>query len=390
MRLLVAALALSSASIAGDPVFYRDVLPILQRRCQECHRAGEIGRMPLTTYENVRPWARAIREAVVARRMPPWSADPQFGKFRNDLSLDAGEIATLARWAERGAAAGDPAEAPAPRRFPDGWRAAQPDAVFEMPTDFEVPAAGEVDYQYFTTPTNFTEDKWVEMAEVRPGAREVVHHAIVMVRPPSGGYYRWGEYLAGYAPGMLPQTWKPGYARLIPAGSELVFQLHYTGNGKAARDRTRIGLVFAKQPPRYRIRAMRASDHSFAIPPGADNHRVEASAAIYEAAALAGMRPHMHLRGRAFEFRAVFPDVETRILLRVPRYDFNSQPYYYLDEPIELPRGTRIECTAWFDNSVNNARNPDPKATVVWGEQSWEEMMIGWFDVAVPVGRGQP
>jgi hypothetical protein len=389
VRLPAVALAFAALAAAGDPTFYREVLPILQRRCQECHRPGEIGRMPLGTYEQVRPWARAIREAVVSKRMPPWSADPQYGKFRNDLSLDAAEIATLANWADRGAPAGNPADAPPPRRFAEGWRAAMPDAVFEMPVDFEVPASGEIDYQYFTVPTSFTEDKWVEIAEVRPGAPDVVHHAIVMVRPPGTGYYRWGEYLAGYAPGMLPQTWKPGYARLIPAGSDLVFQLHYTSNGRAARDRTRIGLVFAKSPPQYRIRAMRASTSSFAIPPGAPDHRVESSTAVHEPSALAGMRPHMHLRGTAFEFRAVFPSGETRILLRVPRYDFNSQPYYYLEEPIELPRGTRIECTAWYDNSPNNPRNPNPNATVYWGEQSWDEMMIGWFDVAVPVSAAR-
>ncbi len=373
--------------LAAEISFHRDVLPILQRRCQQCHRQGDIGPMPLLIYRDARPWAKAIREAVVLKRMPPWSADPAYGKFRNDLSLTPEEIRTVASWVDAGAPEGDPATAPPPRRFPEGWRAIEPDAVFEMPVEFHVPSAGALDYQYFAVPTNFTKDQWIEMAEVRPGDRGVVHHAIVMVRSPvSDVFRRSGEYLAGYAPGMLPQVWKPGQARLIPAGSELIFQLHYTANGKATSDRTRIGLVFAKSPPGHRIVAMRASNHWLAIPPGDGDHRVEAATTIHEDAALAGMRPHMHLRGRAFEFRAVYPTGESQILLRVPRYDFNWQPYYYLETPIPLPRGTRIECTAWYDNSPNNPRNPDPRSEVRWGEQSWDEMMIGWFDVAIALG----
>ncbi|MGH9672039.1 MAG: thiol-disulfide isomerase, partial [Bryobacteraceae bacterium] len=197
------ALALAS----GDVTFHRDVLPILQRRCQECHRPGEIGPMPLLGFEQTRPWAKAIREAVLAKRMPPWQADPRHGRFRNDTSLTAREIETIASWVDAGAPAGNPGDAPVPRQFPDGWRAAMPDAVFEMPVEFSVPASGTISYRYYVVPTNFTEDKWVELAEVRPGDRQVVHHAIVMVRPPGGGYYRWGEYLAGYAPGMMPQIW---------------------------------------------------------------------------------------------------------------------------------------------------------------------------------------
>jgi len=374
---------------AGEITFHADVLPILQRRCQECHRAGEIGPMPLLSYQQARPWAKSIREAVLMKRMPPWSADPRYGKFRNDLSMTPAEIRTVVEWADSGAPEGHPSQAPPPRQFPEGWRAITPDAVFEMPAEARVPASGELDYQYFVVPTGFTEDKWVEMAEVRPSNRGVVHHAIVTTRSAGdGGYYRRGEYLAGYAPGMLPQIWKPGQARLIPAGADLIFQLHYTANGKAGTDRTRIGLVFAKQPPRWRIQAMRTSTHWLAIPPGAANHQEEASTMIHEEVAMAGMRPHMHLRGKAFEFRAVYPTGETQILLRVARYDFNWQPYYYLETPIVLPRGTRIDCTAWYDNSANNPRNPDPTAHVGWGEQSWDEMMIGWFDVAVELKPG--
>ncbi len=379
---------LAAADVRTAPAtFHRDVLPILQNRCQTCHRPGEIGPMPLETYAQTRPWARSIREAVLLKRMPPWHADPRHGKFVNDLSLTPAEIQTLAAWADAGAPEGSAAEAPPPRRFADGWRIPKPDAVFEMPADFHVPASGTLDYQYFAVPTGFTEDRWVEMAEVRPSNRAVVHHAIVTVRAPSdGGWYR-GQYLAGFAPGMSPQIWKPGQARLVPAGSYLAFQLHYTANGKAGVDRTRVGLVFAKRPPESRILAMRASHHWLSIPAGAADYRVEASTTLSEPVSLVAMRAHMHLRGKSFEFRAVYPTGETQILLRIPRYDFNWQPYYYLAEPISLPAGTRIEGTAHYDNSANNPRNPDPTVEVNWGEQSWEEMMIGWFDVAVPVAR---
>ena len=374
--------------LAAPVTFYKDALPILQQRCQQCHRPGEIGPMPLLGYADVRPWAKAIREAVLLKRMPPWHADPHYGKFSNDLSLTPAEIRTLVAWVDAGAPEGSPADSPPPRRFVDGWRIAQPDAIFEMPDDFHVPASGTLDYQYFLVPTNFREDRWVEMLEVRPGNREVVHHAIVMTRPPTdGGSSRWGRYLAGYAPGAMPQIWKPGHARLVPAGSDLVFQVHYTANGKPAVDRTRIGLVFAKRPPESQIVAMQAASHWFSIPAGAPNHRVDASITLLEAVSLVGMRPHMHLRGKAFEFRAVYPTGESETLLRVPGYDFNWQPYYYLAKPIPMPRGARIECTAWYDNSPNNPRNPDPAADVHWGEQSWEEMMIGWFDIAIPCAR---
>ncbi|MBI3694913.1 MAG: thiol-disulfide isomerase [Acidobacteria bacterium] len=380
---MAAVLALPASG--AEVTFYKDVLLILQQRCQTCHRPGEIGPMALETYKDTRPWAKAIREAVILKRMPPWHADSQYGRFRNDLSLPPREIETLVVWVDGGAREGEPADAPPPRRFTQGWRIPQPDAVFELPEEVRIPASGTLDYQYYSVSTHFTEDRWVEMAEVRPGNRAVVHHAIVMVQDDTG--FRFGRYLAGYAPGMSPQTWKPGQARLIPAGSALIFQMHYTANGKAGVDRSRIGLVFAKRPPESRIVAMSASNHWLAIPPGAANHRVEASTTVTEPLSLVGMRPHMHLRGRSFEFRAVYPTGESQVLLRVPRYDFNWQPYYYLEQPILLPPGTRIECTAHYDNSANNPRNPDPNVEVHWGEQSWDEMMLGWFDVAISVAR---
>jgi hypothetical protein len=340
--------------------------------------------MPLLTYAQTRPWARAIRESVLARRMPPWHADNSVARYANDLSLSDAQRRTLVDWVDAGAPEGNPAHAPKPAAFTTGWRIGKPDIIFMLPEPVDVPAAGTIEYQYFSVPTNFTEDKWVEMAEVRPSAREVVHHAIVSVGPRAYSSRFGAQFLAGYAPGSAPQIWKPGVARLIPAGAHLVFQMHYTANGKPARDRTEIGLVFAKEPPREVAIAARAIHSGFVIPPAAPNYRVEAAYTVRSPARLAAIRPHMHLRGKSFEVQAVLPDGTRRLLLRVPRYDFHWQPYYYLETPLPLPPGTRIECVAHYDNSANNPRNPDPAQAVTWGDQSWDEMMIGWLDLLVP------
>lgn len=385
-RFLAAAVIWATNPLAADVTFHKDVAPILQNRCQGCHRPGEAAPMSFLTYKETRPWAKAIRAAVLSGKMPPWFADPKHGKFVNDLSLAPGEKEALVAWVDSGAAEGDPGEAPAPRRFTEGWKIPKPDIVFEMPREFEVPASGTLDYQYISVPTNFTEDKWVEMVEVRPGDRSVVHHAIVTAGGGAEGF-SGRQYLAGYAPGMSPQIWKPGQARLIKAGAYLTFQMHYTTSGKATRDRTRIGMIFAKKPAAEQIVALSSSAYWFAIPPHEANFTVESSTMLREEVRLVGMRAHMHLRGKAFQFRAVYPSGESEILLNIPKYDFEWQPYYYLETPKLLPRGTRIECTAVYDNSANNPRNPDPKVEVSWGPQSWDEMMIGWFDVAIDAAK---
>jgi hypothetical protein len=384
MRVLML-LSLAMPVLSAAVTFHRDVTPVLQKHCQECHRAGEAAPMPLMTYADARPWAKAIKTAVLNGKMPPWSASPAHGRFRNDPSLTARERDILVQWADQGAVEGAAHEAPPPRPFTAGWRIGKPDLIIEMPEEFEVPASGEIPYQFFRVDPGFTADRWVQALEVRPSERSVVHHAIVTTS--RGGGWRGQEYLGGYAPGAVAQVWPQGQARLIRAGSDLIFQMHYTANGKVARDRTRIGLIFSSQPVKQRVVALQASAYWLSIPPGAANHRTNSAAVMSEEVDLVGMRAHMHLRGKSFQFRAVYPTGESEILLDIPRYDFNWQPYYYLAQPKRLPRGTRIECTAHFDNSANNPANPDPTATVSWGPQTWEEMMIGWIDVAVDVER---
>jgi hypothetical protein len=383
IRLGASALLAPLLLSASAPTFHKEIEPILQARCQGCHRPGEAGPMPLLTYQQARPWAKAMRAAVLSGKMPPWQADPRYGKFLNDPSLTPAEKAALVAWVDEGAPEGNLSDAPKPKTYVEGWRIPKPDVVFEMPTAFDVPASGAIDYQYIPVATNFTQDKWVEAVEVRPGDRSAVHHAIVVVD--SGNGARGQEYLAGYAPGMTPQLWKPGQARLIKAGSYLIFQMHYQATGKPAHDRTRIGLIFAKKPATEQIVAMQAAAHWLSIPPNEPNYRVQAMETIQEASYLVGMRAHMHLRGKAFTFRAIYPNGETEILLDIPKYDFNWQPYYYLETPKLLPKGTRIVAYAVFDNSVNNPFNPNPNTTIFWGPQTWDEMMIGWFDIAVPV-----
>ena len=408
MRTLLFALCFAGGASAA-PSFYKDVLPIVQEKCQGCHRPGEIAPMSFMTYKETRPWAKAIKTAVVTRKMPPWFADPHYGKFANERSLSQAEIKTLSAWAESGAKEGDPKDAPAAKQWVQGWNIPQPDRIIELPVEIHIPAKGEVDYQYILAPLHLTEDVWVQMAEVRPSVPAVVHHAVVFVREPESKWLRgeitegkpWtappnrrtaetfgggSDILTVYTPGMIPDVWKPGLAKKIRAGSDLIFQMHYTANGKEAVDRTKIGLVFSKQPPSKRVLTVAAVNTGFVIPPGDPDYKVTAAAPHPNAAELLSLFPHMHLRGKAFEYRLVQPTGESETILRVPRYDFNWQLSYKLETPLHLIPGSKIECTAWYDNSPNNPANPDPKASVKWGEQSWEEMMIGFYDIAVDAG----
>ncbi len=368
--------------------FTRDVAPILYKSCAECHRPGEIAPMSLLTYQGARPWAKSIRERVVERSMPPWSADPKHGHWANDPSLSQTEIDTIVEWVNAGAPKGDDKDLPPLPKFTEGWIIGKPDAVIEMPEEYTVPADGTVPYLYFSMPTGFTEDKWIQAMEIRPGNRRVVHHVIAYAQDPSvkdtnpggeGELRRGRTHLGGITPNKTGIFYSPGTARLIKKGSNIVFQMHYTTNGQVAKDRTKIGFVFAKEPGKKMLVTGNAADARFVIPPGAPSHEVKSSKTFNEDVLITSFMPHMHVRGKDFTYTAVYPDGRSEILLSVPKYDFNWQLTYIPKEPIALPKGTRLDCVAHFDNSARNKFNPDPAKEVRWGDQTWEEMMIGWF-----------
>jgi peroxiredoxin len=378
--------------------FSRDVARILQKNCQECHRPGQIGPMALLTYDDAAAWSDMIREVVREQRMPPWHADPKHGKFSNDRRLSPADRATLLAWIDQGCAKGEDKELPPAREFAQGWTIGKPDVVFSMPKEFTVPAKMPprgVPYQMFRVQTDFPEDRWVQAAEARPGNHAVVHHIIVFVVDPAKGRQRGspddiGEgFLAAYAPGDMPAVFSPGVAKKVPKGALLVFQMHYTPNGVEQTDRSSVGLIFAKEPPRHEARTRSIAQRFFSIPPGAANHQVLSQSAFKRDVLLLSLLPHMHLRGKDFEYQVVYPDGKREVLLSVPRYDFNWQSNYRLETPLRLPAGSRIECTAHFDNSANNPNNPDPAKRVHWGEQTWEEMMIGFVDYVYLEDRAQ-
>jgi len=409
MRLTILCALFLPTVLAAEsvPTFYKDVLPILQNRCQECHRPGEMGPMALQTYRQTRPLAAAIKEQVLLRQMPPWDADPRFGKFANDRSLSQHEIDTLSTWAATGAKEGNPADAPAPRHFAEGWNIPKPDVEIKMPHPFTVPATGSVDYQYIVIPAPFKEDTWVSAVEFRPTNRSVVHHAVVYIREPGNKWLRGeaepeipfstpdglkrgdtggmgSDILVTYTPGVPPDIWRAGQAKLIPAGADLVLQMHYTPNGKVGQDQSSLGLTLSQEPPTEPVVSVYASNTSFEVPPGAGDYEVISRYTFRHPAVINAFLPHMHVRGKDFEYRITWPDGRTETLLRVPRYRFFWQLSYKLETPLAVPVGARIECIAHLDNSPNNPLNPDPAATVRFGEQSWEEMVVGFMDVSSP------
>jgi hypothetical protein len=422
MRYLAFAVFTASLAMGQNPTFYKDVVPVLEKHCQECHRPGEIAPMSLLTYNDARPWAKAIKEAVLTHKMPPWFADPHVGKFANDRSLTQAEIDTLVGWVDGGAKPGEPKDAPPPLSFAEGWTIGKPDMVLDTGVDFKVPAKGTIDYTYFVVPTGFTEDKWIKDIEVLPGNKTVVHHIVLYARPkgsrfvadakpgvpfaPSndgrgpqgerppqsdraslyginGGAY---EMVSVFVPGGVAYKTLPGQARLIPASSDLIFQIHYTANGKEGMDRSRVGITFAKGTPRERVVNAFIMNNSLRIPPGDGNHRVDGKVTLQQTVKLQTMFPHMHVRGKSFEYTATLPNGEAKVLLDVPKYNFNWQLTYALDQPLTLPAGTVLQATAYYDNSPNNPYNPDPAKEVYWGDQTWEEMLAGFVDFAIPVG----
>jgi len=435
MKLIFVSFAWISAAVlasGSETTFTRDVAPILYRRCAACHHPNDIAPMSLLTYQQTRPWAKAIREAVTSRQMPPWHADPKYGTFANDRRLTDSEIATLRAWVDAGAPEGDPTDLPPAPRFTDGWRIGAPDIVIPILHDYVVKASAPDAYLYFTVSTNFKEDTWVTAVELKPGNRRVVHHAHVFLHEPpqpkaakeekpqhepftvedgqvhhinpalpvvddgcaspDGGDWPGGHpsedgsMLGSYLPGKDPDIFPAGYARLIPAGSQLTFQIHYNAQAIKSdeRDRTSVGLMLAKTPPEQRLRRLDVHNFLFRIPPGDPDHRVTACYTFPKDVELMSYTAHMHLRGKDMRFDAVHPDGRRETLFSVPKYDFNWQTEYQLAKPVPIEKGTRMIITAHFDNSPNNRFNPDPAKAIRWGEPSTEEMMDGWFEYILP------
>jgi hypothetical protein len=338
-----------TAQIVEPPTFTKDVLPILQRECQTCHRPGEAGPFSMLTYESTRPWAAAMKEAVKTHKMPPWFADPGYGKFTNGRVLTEDEIKIISDWSDAKGPEGDPKDMPPPIKWTQGWQIGAPDKIYQLPIPFDVPSSGVVDYQHIIVPTGFTKDTWVQAAEVRPTDRTVVHHIIAFIREPKSSWFRGeapgqffiapqvktkeqpdtsalpSDFLVGYAPGQPAEILRPGQAKLIKAGSDIVFQVHYTPNGRPTRDQTRLGIVFAREEPTKRVLTLSASNGTFLIPPGDPNYRVDANFEVRTQVSLSGLHPHMHGRGKDFLYKLVYPTGETETILSVPHYNWHWQ-----------------------------------------------------------------
>lgn len=371
---------------AGKVTFHKDVAPIFQKRCVECHRPGDIGPFSLLKYDRAKSSARQIKDVVVQRRMPPWHADPKVGNWKNDRHLSTQEIATISGWVDAGAPEGDPKDAPPAPKFPEGWHIGTPDATWSIPRKEHVPAEGTVPYRNFFVPTGLKEDKWVQAVEVRPGARQVVHHVLVFVLYPLTRLKEQPKidglngYVGIYVPGEGPMTYAEGLGKYVPGGATLAFQIHYTTSGEAADDQTQIGFIWAKKKPEHEVVTQSVSNQRLRIPPEAPDHPEEAAFTFARDAKILSFLPHMHVRGKAFKYVAVSPEGKEEVLLDVPRYDFNWQICYRLKEPKLVKKGTTIHAYARFDNSKHNPANPDSTKEVHWGQQTWEEMLVGYMD----------
>lgn len=413
--LVVAASSVCAQSPAA-PTFSKDVAPIFYRHCTGCHRAGEVGPMALVSFADARPWARSIAARVANRTMPPWHADPAHGQFLNDRRLSDGDRDTIAKWVGAGAPEGNRADLPAPPAYADGWQMGQPDSIFAMQEDYPIPPAGTIEYKFFEIPTNLTEDKWAEAIEIRPGNRAVVHHVIVYMRgekpePRRPSPFAFapgmgrpanapqtergaaendrpprrppGAWLGGFAPGQSVRVYQPGTALRVPQGAVLTVAMHYTANGRPATDRTRVGIKWAKDPPKTEVRVATLQNANFMLPAGSSDTRVDAEVTLKEDVTLWSLLPHTHMRGKKWEVAATYPDGRTETILRVPQYDFNWQTDYVFAQPLSLQKGTRLRTAAWYDNSTANKANPDPKKDVYWGDQTWEEMQFTAFTFSV-------
>jgi len=441
--------AQAPAKAAAAPTFSKDVAPILYKNCTNCHRPGEVAPMSLLTFKDARPWAKSVATRVSKGTMPPWHADPTHGEFLNDRRLSDTDKATIVNWASAGAPEGNAKDLPAQPTYASEWLLGQPDAVFAMQEDYPVAAEGTVAYQYFLIPTNLTEDKWIQAMEVRAGDPKVLHHVIVYAqlpappqpatpppasippagaappasrpapvfafaesaRPPAGqtggpplppeqrkapspndrpAPRRMGPPVGGFAPGQFVRVYQDGSALKLPAGTTLVFQMHYTATGKATTDRTRIGLKYAKTPPQTEVHIASLVNGGLHIPAGAADHRVDAEMTIGQDVTMWSLLPHTHVRGVRWTYEATYPDGRTETVLSVPKYDFNWQTDYVFKQPLKFPKGTKLHATAWYDNSAASKSNPDSTKDVWWGDQTWEEMMYTGLTFSIDAARPSP
>ena len=441
----ITALSSTKEPSKSTPVvtFNKDVAPIFFKSCAGCHRPGEAAPMSLLSYKEARPWAKSIREKVVSREMPPWHADPHAGRFANNRSLTQAEIDTVVAWVDGGTREGNSRDLPPAPKFVDGWNIDKPDLVLGMPDEYIIEATGPDEYQNFVIDPGFTEDKYVQMAEARPGNRKVVHHIVAIIQPPPAaeeaqkkqnppgsvglreqlkdtifyadgtlrrvkadtpvhdgacglptggngnqadgtGEVRRGGWLCVFSPGMDPTRWAPGIVKRIPARSKIILQVHYSkATGKVEKDGSTLGLVFARTPPAQLVITHQIANHYFRIPPGADNHEVTACWTTKEDIHLLRAAAHMHYRGKAMEIKAFYPDGRSEVVLNVPRYSFAWQTIYSFERPLAIPKGTRFLVTGHFDNSEKNKYNPDPTQAVRWGDPTYDEMLGGLIEYTV-------
>jgi len=437
---LLLVLAASVSTNANDGAkrvtFTKDVAPILYKNCVSCHRPNDLAPMSLLTFKEARPWARSIKDKVASREMPPWSADPHYGKFSNSTYLSQQDIDTIVSWVDQGAREGNPRDLPPQPAFSEEWKLGRPDIVLTMPEEYTLAAEGSDEYINFSIPTAFKEDVWVQAAEIHPGNKRIVHHVIAFIQTPQmqsaarasglkpspqsmfyqdgtlirakmdapvydngceapgGGIARGsgqeglGFPLCFYTPGKDTDVWPAGVAKAIPAGSNIVIQMHYSKTtGKIEKDRTSVGLIVAKQPPEKAITAFGVINHFFKIPPGAPNHEVIGCYTFSRDVEIYDLLPHMHVRGKDMKYEVVYPDGRRETLLSVPRYNFNWQTMYRLEQPIAIPKGSKMIVTAHYDNSERNKYNPDPSKWVRFGDPTYDEMMVGYFDYVTKVPK---
>ena len=384
--------AVESVNTVDSITYSQHISHILQQRCVACHRPGDIGPMDLSNYDDASAWADMIVEVTQNKTMPPWHATDEHAKFSNDRRLSDQELDRIEQWVQQGKRRGDPSLDAKPIAYNSGWLLPQnPDLVVPMSDKpYNVPKTGVVNYQYFRADLNNQKELWVKGMEIIPGAREVVHHVLVFVRDKNSRKRDLGgarSFLVGYVPGTRAEMMPQGYAKRIPANSELIFQVHYTPNGTVQKDLSKVGFILADANDiTHEVKTTSAVSVNFRIPPGASNHRVTASLPEkLPDCELLSFSPHMHVRGKSFRYSLIYPDRKRELVLDIPNYDFNWQTEYRLETPMLLPAGSRVYCEAAFDNSEANLNNPDPKAWVSWGDQTFEEMMIGYFHYAEKV-----